>query len=172
MFNSKYIIAATDITAQRKPFARFRGKTVKEIYRFGKGVVISRSVTGPAVFALSTIPKELSAGFVKSTIAETGEYFIGYISGVGFFRGLYKCTNIAYVTTTARILYNVMGLAMTLPSKGIGWACDLGVGPFSITNFEKWWFGSPVYIFDDNRLWLETNFTLDNAFKDLTNKKD
>ena len=45
---------------------------------------------------------------------------------------------------------------MTLYSKGIGGAFDL----MGISKLEKLWFGEPVYIFDDNRLWVEKNFTL------------
>ena len=26
------------------------------------------------------------------------------------------------------------------------------------------WFGQPVYIFDDNRIWIEANFTLVDVF--------
>jgi hypothetical protein len=29
------------------------------------------------------------------------------------------------------------------------------------------WFGEPVYIFDDNRLWVEKNFRLLNVFEGL-----
>jgi len=43
---------------------------------------------------------------------------------------------------------------MTLYSKGIGGAFDL----LQLSKLEKLWFGEPVYIFDDNRLWVEKNF--------------
>lgn len=50
---------------------------------------------------------------------------------------------------------------MTLYSKGIGGAFDL----LQISKLEKLWFATPVYIFDDNRLWVEKNFTLSNVFE-------
>jgi hypothetical protein len=28
---------------------------------------------------------------------------------------------------------------------------------------EKWWFGERVYIFSDRRLWIESNFTFNDA---------
>ena len=50
---------------------------------------------------------------------------------------------------------------MTLDSKGMGGAFDL----LQISKLEKVWFGEPVYIFDDNRLWIEKNFTLNDIFE-------
>ena len=29
------------------------------------------------------------------------------------------------------------------------------------------WFGKPVYIFNDNLLWVESNFTMDNRFEHM-----
>lgn len=54
---------------------------------------------------------------------------------------------------------------MTLYSKGIGRAFDL----LRMSKLEKLWFGEPVYIFADNRLWVEKNFTLTNRFKIVDN---
>lgn len=35
----------------------------------------------------------------------------------------------------------------------------------SIFKVEELWFGEPVYIFDNNRLWVEKNFTLSDLLK-------
>ena len=161
VFHKNYIIAAADITAQPKLLARYRGKTAKEVYRFTKGVVVTRKIIGPASFAIATIPKELSSGFIQSAIGEVGDYAITYFSGLGFLRGLYRCTNISYIKNTARLGYNLLGLIITLPSMGIGWMCDVVV----ISKLEEMWFGTPVYLFDDNRAWIEKNFTIETVFK-------
>ena len=53
----------------------------------------------------------------------------------------------------------------TLYSKGIDIAFDL----LRISKLEKLWFGKHVYIFDDNRLWIEKNFTLTELFQTVNN---
>lgn len=50
---------------------------------------------------------------------------------------------------SSRLLYNVVYL------KEIGRAFDL----FGISELEKLWFGEPIFILDDNYLWIEKNFT-------------
>ena len=50
---------------------------------------------------------------------------------------------------------------ITLYSKGISGAFDL----LRISKLEEMWFGQSVYIFDDNRLWIEANFTLGDIFE-------
>lgn len=166
-FNNKYVLAATDITSQPKIFAKFRGKTAKEIYRFSKGVIATRKVVGPATYALMSIPKEMSKGFINSAVGDVGETFIGYISGVTFLRYFYKFTNIVYITRSARIAYNFISLPMTCYGIGTSYMSDL----FQLSRIEEAWFGSPVYLFDDNRLWIESNFTLEDAFKDIDGGK-
>jgi hypothetical protein len=52
---------------------------------------------------------------------------------------------------------------MTLYSKGIGSAFDL----LRLFKLEEMWFGEPVYIFDDNRLWIEKNFTIGDIFEKI-----
>ena len=91
---------------------------------------------------------------------------IGYTSFLGLARWVYKATN----SNFARIVYNFAGLPFTLYSQGVSGVCDL----CQISKLETMWFGSPGYIFDDNRLWIEKNieknFTLEDAFKHLDDK--
>ena len=54
-------------------------------------------------------------------------------------------------------------LPITCYYKGIGGAFDL----LQISKLEELWFGEPVYIFDDNRLWVEKNFTIGDIFDGL-----
>jgi hypothetical protein len=49
---------------------------------------------------------------------------------------------------------------MTIYFKGIGATFDI----LQLSKLEELWFSKPVYIFDDNRFWIEKNFTLDNVF--------
>ena len=156
-----YPIAAGDIESSRVFARKFRGKMAKEVYRCGKGILFTRSIVKPIGYAVSTIPTELSKGFVYSVISNVGQEIIGYVSGVGFIRYLYKALDPGIIKGTARVIYNVGCLPMTLYSKGIGSAFD-GIG---LSKVETWWFGQPVYIFDDNRLWVEKNFTIRDAFQ-------
>ena len=50
---------------------------------------------------------------------------------------------------------------MTIYSKGIGKTFDV----LQLSKLEELWFGAPVYIFDDNRFWIEKNFTLKDLFQ-------
>jgi len=159
--NSRLIIASGDISSFPVLGRRFRGKVAKEIYRCGKGVVLTGSVAKPIGFAVSTIPAELSKGIVYSAVGQVGEAAIGYISGIGFVRYLYKIAQPEKLKASARLAYNVACLPITLYSKGIGAAFD----KIGISRLEKLWFGEPVYIFDDNRLWIEKNFTLTDLLK-------
>jgi len=159
--NSRLIIAAGDISSSPVLARRFRGKTAKEIYRCGKGIVLTGSIAKPVGFAVATIPAEFSKGIIYTAVGQVGEAAIGYVSGIGFVRYLYKVISPPKLKATARLVYNVGCLPMTLYSKGIGAAFDL----FQISELEKFWFGTPVYIFDDNRLWIEKNFTLTDVFE-------
>lgn len=161
IYNRNYLIAATDITGRNKPFARFRGKTAKEIYRCGKGIICTRSVIGPMIHAGGELAIEVSKGFVAGAAGSAIEAGIGYISGFGFIRWIYKATDVGYIKTIARIGYNVVGLPFTIYSKGIGTVTDF----LQIGILEEKWFGERVYIFDDNRLWIEKNFSIADAFK-------
>ena len=159
--NSRLIIASGDISSSPVLGRRFRGKVAKEIYRCSKGVVLTGSIAKPIGFAVSTIPVELSKGIVYSAVGQVGEASIGYISGIGFLRYLYKIAQPEKLKASARLAYNLACLPMTLYSKGIGGAFDL----MGVSKLEKLWFGEPVYIFDDNRLWVEKNFTLADLLK-------
>ena len=156
IMNSRLIIASADISSSPVLGRKFRGKAAKEIYRCGKGIVLTGSVAKPIAFAVSNIPVELSKGIVYSAVGQIGEAAVGYISGVGFVRFIYKIAKPEKLKASARVVYNVACLPMTVYSKGIGGAFDL----MGISKLEKLWFGEPVYIFDDNRLWVEKNFTL------------
>lgn len=163
--NSRLVIAAGDINSSPVLARRFRGKTAKEIYRCGKGIVLTGSIIKPVAFALSTIPTELSTGIVYTAVGQVGEIAIGYMSGIGFARYVYKVVQLPKLKATVRLLYNIGCLPITLYSKGIGATFDL----VQVSNLEKLWFGTPVYIFDDNRLWIEKNFTLSDVFQTIKN---
>ena len=161
--SSRFIIAAGDISSSPVLARRFRGKAAKEVYRCVKGVVLTGSITKPLGFAIVQIPGEVTKGIVYTAIGQVGESALGYISGVGFVRYLYKVVHPARLKATARLAYNIGCLPLTLYSKGIGGAFDL----LQISKLEKMWFGQPVYIFDDNRLWVEPNFTLRAIFDQI-----
>ena len=161
--SSRLIIAAGDINSSPVLLKRFRGKTAKELYRCGKGIALTGSISKPLGFAAAQIPGEFTKGVVYTAVGQIGESTLGYLSGVGFLRYLYKVVEPAKLKATARFAYNVACLPLTLYSKGIGGAFDL----LRISKLEEMWFGAPVYIFDDNRLWIEANFTLGDVFDQL-----
>ena len=70
---------------------------------------------------------------------------------IGFVRYLYKVIQPVKLKKTARLAYNVAYIPITLYCKGIGGAFDF----LQVSKLEKFWVGEPVYIFDDNRLWVE-----------------
>jgi hypothetical protein len=159
--SSRLIIASGDISSSPVLARKFRGKVAKEVYRCSKGMLLTGSMAKPIGFAVSTIPAELSKGIVYTAVGQVGEAAIGYVSGIGFVRYLYKISQPEKLKASARLLYNVACLPMTLYSKGIGGAFDL----IGISKLEELWFGQPIYIFDDNRLWIEKNFTLSELLK-------
>lgn len=167
----RYVLAATDIScrvnSQHKVFARYRGKTAKGIYRCSKGIILTVGFTGPLTFAVKEIGLELSSGFVKSAASSAAEGLIGYVSGVGFVRWIYKAATIGKAKVYARVGYNIVSLPITIYYRGANVALDL----LQIGYIEEKWFGEKVYIFDDNRLWIEKNFTLSTAF-DILDDKD
>ena len=79
------------------------------------------------------------------------------MSGLGFVRYLYK---VVQLKTSARLVYNVGCLPITIYSKGIGNVFDI----LKLSKLEEMWFGEPVDIFDDNRFWIEKNFKLGDVF--------
>jgi len=161
--SSRFLLAAGDISSSPVLARRFRGKPAKEVYRCVKGVVLTGSIAKPLGFAVVQIPRELTKGFIYTALGQVGESALGYISGVGFVRYLYKVLQPARLKAIARVAYNIVCLPVTLYSKGIGSAFDL----LQISKLEKMWFGQPVYIFDDNRLWIESNFTLGDIFEQI-----
>ena len=159
--NSNLIIESDNISSSPVLARKFRGKIAKEVYRCTKGMLLTGSVAKPIGFAVSAIPAEFSKGIVHTAVGQVGETAIGYVSGIGFVRYLYKIAQPEKLKASARILYNVACLPMTLYSKGIGGAFDL----MGISKLEELWFGQPIYIFDDNRLWIEKNFTFSELLK-------
>ena len=161
--NSRLIIAAGDISSSPVLARRFRGKTAKEIYRCGKGILLTGSFAKPVGFAAAQIPGEFTKGVVYTAVGQFGENVIGYISGIGLVRYLYKIAQPTKLKATARLTYNVACLPITLYLKGIGNAFDV----LKISKLEEMWFGQPVYIFDDNRLWIEKNFTFADILEQI-----
>jgi len=157
----KYLVTSVNNSGQSKAFAKFRGKPAKEVYRCCKGIIISGSFKGPVTYAAGQIGKELTTGVVANASGLIVEGMIGYISGVGFIRWIYKATNVGRIHTYSRLLYNIVGLPITIYSKGISAVTD----KIGLSWLEEKWFGQPIYLFDDNRLWLEKNFTLNDVFK-------
>lgn len=161
--SSRLIIAAGDISSSPILFKRLRGKVAKEVYRCSKGVIFTGSVTKPLAFAVAQIPGELTKGVVYSAAGQIGEGALGYISGIGFVRYLYKAIRPGRLKRTFRLCYNIACMPITVYSKGVGGAFDL----LQISELEKMWFGAPVYIFDDNRFWVEANFTIGDVFEQM-----
>ena len=145
--NSRLIIAAGDISSSPVLAQKFRGKTAKEIYRCGKGIILIGSISKPLGFAVAAVPREMSKGFIYTAVGQVGEAALGYISGIGFVRYIYK----------------VACLPFTLYSKGITATFDV----LRLSKVEEMWFGEPIHIFNDNRLWIEANFTMDDIFKHM-----
>lgn len=141
-----------------------RGKTAKEIYRCGKGIIFTRSIAKPLGFAVLQIPRELSKGVVYTAVGQIGDGVIGYVSGIGFVRYLYKVVHPSKLKATLRLIYNIGCLPITLYSRGIGDTFDL----LKLSKLEEMWFGSPVYIFDDNRIWIEANFLMGDGFDKIS----
>ena len=137
---SRLIIAAGDIASSPVLARRFRGKTAKEIYRCSKGIILTGSFAKPISFAIASVPAELTKGVVYTAVGQVGETAIGYVSGIGFVRYLYKAIQPVKLQATARLAYNVACLPITIYYKGIGGAFDL----LQLSKLEKLWFGEPV----------------------------
>ena len=150
-FNRMNLIAATDISSSPKIFKKFRGKAAKEVYRCVKGFACTGSLRKPLIFATGQLSKEFTTGFVVSCGGSAVESLLGYVSGIGFVRWIYKASDVKKIKAIARLGYNILGLPITMYSKGVCTVTDL----LQIGYLEKKWFGEQVYIFDDNRIWLE-----------------
>ena len=155
--NSRLIIAATDINGTPVLVRWFNGKIAREIYRCAKGIILTGSLAKPVGFAIAQIPRELSKGMVCTVVGER-ENIVGYLCSIGFVRYIYKLANPGKIKATARFLYNFGSLPLTLYAKGVGNTFDL----LKLSEMEELWFGQPVYIFNDNRIWIESNFTISN----------
>jgi hypothetical protein len=116
---SLFILAATDVTSAPVLLKRFRGKAAKQTYRCAKGIILTGSITKPVGFALLQIPGELSKGVVYTAIGQVSENLLGYISGVGFVKYLYKVAQPWKFKATCRLAYNIDCLPLRLYSKGI-----------------------------------------------------
>ena len=144
-----------------------RGKVSKEIYRCTKAIVLTGSVKKPVAYTLSRIPTQMHHGFFYSITEDIGEHVIGYLSGVSFIKYLYiSVERPINLKATFRVTYNIICLPVTVYSKGISAAFYL----LQISQLEKFWFGEPVHIFDGNRLWIESNFTMSDIFSHMAGK--
>ena len=161
--HSRLIIAAGDVSSSPVLAKHFQGKIAKEVYRCGKGIFLTGSVAKPLGFAAAQVPAKLTKNVVYSAVGQVGEAAIGYVSTIGVVRFLYKVVHPAKLKTTARLAYNVACLPMTIYSMGVSRAFDI----LKLSKLEEMWFGHPVYIFDDNRLWIEKNFTIGDIFDKL-----
>ena len=155
------IIESSDISSSPVLASKFRCNLAKEIYRCGKGIVLTRFLVKLIAFAVLNIPVELFKGVVYSTIGQIGDAAMGYITGIGFIKYIYKIPQLRKLKATVRIVYNIGCFPITIYSKRIGKTFDL----FGVSKLEKLWFGQPVYIFNDNRLWVEKNFTISELLK-------
>ena len=93
----------------------------------------------------------MSKEFIYGCAGDVGESIIVYIWGIGTVRFMSKLTKSEKLRATFRLVYNVVGLPLTIYSKGIGEAFNV----IGISKLEEISFGEPVYIFDTNRLWIE-----------------
>jgi len=157
---TSYPITSYSITSSPVLFQKFRGKTAKEVYRCGKGILFTGSIIKPVTLAVLQIPRELTKGFVYTAVGQMGEGVIVYLSGIGVVRYIYKVAEPGKLKASLRLVYNLVCLPITLYSKGIGGTFDL----LRLSKLEEMWFGQPVYIFDDNRFWIEKNFTINEIF--------
>lgn len=148
---------------QEKPilFRRFRGPIAKEIYRFGKALVLCHNGIGAGIYCVAQIPRELTRGYIQSCVGEFSLVLVGYCTGLTSLTCFYKLLSDSKVKTVARGMLNTYGLVATLPAWGVGKTCDV----IALSKLEKIWFGTPIYLFDDNRIWLEQNCTL-GEFRD------
>lgn len=77
-------------------------------------MILTGSLAKPLGVAVATIPGELSKRVVYNTVGQIGENVLGYMSGIGFMRYLYKVLQPSKVKATARLAYNIGCLPLTL----------------------------------------------------------
>ena len=148
-------ILAFDDLNKPKAYARYRGKMAKETYRCVKGIFLTRSLVGPVSHAVTQVPGTMLKGYFVSSVKDVGVQALTYLCGIGWLKGSYELVTNEALKSGVRVVLNLASLPMT------GSACVVGhvYDSFGISDLEKAWFGSPVYLFNDNRIWLETNFT-------------
>lgn len=112
--NFRLVLAAGDISSSPVLAKGFRGKAAKETYCCVKEVILTGSLAKPLGVAVATIPGELSKRVVYNTVGQIGENVLGYMSGIGFMRYLYKVLQPSKVKATARLAYNIGCLPLTL----------------------------------------------------------
>lgn len=105
--NSRLIIADRYISSSTSLLKWFRSKTAKEIYRCGKDIIITVSVYKSFNFTVLKIFEELSKSLIYRIISKISENVLGYSSGIGFVRHLYKVVRPGKLKETARLIYNV-----------------------------------------------------------------
>ena len=111
-------------------------------------MVATKYVVKPVCVTLLKVPGEITIGFVYSRKENVGEAIVGYVTGIGFFRFLYKTTKPTKLKPTIRVVSNIASVTITVYSKKIGSVLDF----LQIYRLEEIWFGTPVYIFYYNRL--------------------
>ena len=158
---SRLVIPSAETSSSPILAPKLRGKLAKEVYRCGKGMLVSGSLIKPIGYAVSSIPAELATGYVYSAVGHVGEAALGYLSGVGFVRYVYRISKPEKLKAVTRLIYNLASLPMTIYSKGATGVFDL----IGVSKLEELWFGQPVYIFDDNCLWMEKNYTVGELLK-------
>jgi hypothetical protein len=82
-------------------------------------------------------------------------YAIEYFSGFTLIRQVYYFTRNDRIRGIARTTLNCYSVFMTLPAWGFESAMDF----LQVGRLEELVFGERVYIFNDNRILIESNFT-------------
>jgi hypothetical protein len=146
-----------------KIFARYRGKTAKEIYRFAKTVLITREVIKPAVYAAKQVAFESPSGMIISAAKNAGSYVICYVLGIGFAKSAYMILQDGKIKNITRIVYNLGSVPYRLYANGAESTLNL----LCLDRFEEGWFGERVHICGSFSIWPEKNFTLGDAINHL-----
>lgn len=143
-----------------KLFPRLRGKPAREIYRAFKTSLVTGQVLKPIAYVCYLVPGEMSKGVIFHIVESVGEALLGYVSTVGVCRWVYKYADVGLIKNSARAAYNICCTPITVYNFASSNIFDL----CQVSNLETIWFGCPVYILDDKRFWIESNFTMRDAF--------
>lgn len=139
-------------------------KTAIDICCCGKGIILTGSISKLLGFAVAKVSREMSQGFLYIPVVQAGEAALSYIFGIGFISYICKVAKLEKIKVMARLVYNLACLPFTLYSKEVTATADV----LHIYTLKEIWFGAAVHIFNDNRLWIESNFTMDNIFERIT----